>query len=262
MKKLLFIFSLLSVSVFADSIKLSANFLSMLYTETGDNNNFLDSEKNNNFDITGIGFEYDFKFANGFVGGNEDFLKLFVDYTKGSTDYKGFLFSTQTGQIISPYTSKTDNTIIDIKLRVDETKKMEDYDISFFSSLGYRNWERDMQSAYGYKEIYQWFYGEVGMGFLIHDQNWHIGLEGAYRYAFAPKMEANMEKKRTFDLGQTSGYYAKIPLIYDINERYKIECSYQYDYYNIEKSNVVDGYYEPQSETENQIIKVGMIIQW
>ncbi|MEA1955543.1 MAG: hypothetical protein U9N02_03515 [Campylobacterota bacterium] len=65
-----------------------------------------------------------------------------------------------------------------------------------------------------------------------------------------------------FELGDTSGYYYEIPVKYDINNKYSIEISYKYDYWKISKSNIVNGYYEPNSKTKNKIIKIGMIYKW
>jgi hypothetical protein len=246
----------------ADSLKLSVDFLAMDYTEYDSSGSFLDSETSDYGDIAGFEIQYNYRFANGFAGGDEDLIEFSFDYYNGKTDYNGALFSTTTGAMLQPYKNTTDHIIMNPKIRFHEKKRTENYDIGIFTSLGYRYWKRDMQGPYGYMEEYKWFYADIGLDMTISDGNWHLGLESAYQQAIAPTMDAHLGNTMSFDLGNTAGYYLKIPLSYDVNKYYSIECSYQYDYYKIKKSNIVNGYFEPESETKNQIVKIGMIFKW
>lgn len=79
-------------------------------------------------------------------------------------------------------------------------------------------------------------------------------------------MEAFLNGGLNFDLGDTSGFYYEIPLIYDINQNYSLELSYKYNYWKINRSNIINrgiyNYSEPDSKTKNQIIKIGLVIKW
>jgi len=257
---LLLFFIFLSV-VRADSLKIAGTFFSMDYEERAANGNILDSEKSNFKDIYGLELDYVKVMGSGSGGANESSLELSVDYSKGNSDYDGFLQS-RSSTILIPFKSITKNTIIEPKIRWNETNKGKLYDVGVFTSVGYRYWERNLGSQYGYQEKYSWFYGDIGLKTLFHDANWHIGFEVAYQAAYNPQLHAQTNGGLDFDLGNTSGYYYEIPLSYDINENYSIEVSYKVNHWDIEASNVVSGYYEPKSVTDNQKINIGVVIKW
>lgn len=257
---LLFLFAFLS-ALSADSLKIAATLLSINYEETSKTGNFLDSEKSDFDDIIGLKLEYVKVLGSGYGGSNESSLGLSIDYSIGDSAYDGFLQSTSS-TILIPFKSITKNTIIEPKIRWNETNRGKSYDVGVFASLGYRYWERNLGSQYGYKEEYSWFYGDVGLKALFHDANWHIGFEVAYQVAYQPQMHAEINGGLDFDLGNTYGYYYEIPLSYDINKNYSIEVSYKVNHWDIEASNVVGGYYEPQSVTDNQKINIGLVIKW
>ncbi|WP_373035034.1 hypothetical protein [Sulfurimonas sp.] len=257
---LLLLFTFLS-AVSADSLKIAGTFLSMNYEETAKNGNFLDSEKSDFDDILGLKLEYVKVLGSGYGGSNESSLGLSIDYSRGDSNYDGFLQSTSS-TILIPFKSTTENTIIDPKIRWNEINRGKSYDVGVFTSLGYRYWERNLGSQYGYKEEYSWFYGDVGLKALFHDVNWHIGFEVAYQLAYKPQLHAEINGGLDFDLGNTSGYYYEIPLSYDINKNYSLEVSYKVNHWDIDASNVVGGYQEPQSVTNNQKINIGLVIKW
>ncbi|MDQ7045572.1 MAG: hypothetical protein Q9M40_02490 [Sulfurimonas sp.] len=261
MIKYLLLFCLYFSLAAADTFKIAGTFLSMDYVETSRNGSFLDSEKSNYSEIPGLDISYAKTMGNGSGGANESALTFGLEFSQGATDYDGFLQSTGTPTLI-PFKTTTQNMIIEPKIRWSETNKGSKYDIGVFASLGYRYWERNLGSQYGYQEQYSWFYPEVGLKMLFHESNWHIGLEFAYQYAYKPKMYAAINNGIDFDLGNTYGYYYEIPLVYDINRNYSIEVAYKADYWSIDASNVVDGYYEPSSQTNNQQISIGLIIKW
>ncbi|WP_455756672.1 hypothetical protein [Sulfurimonas sp.] len=251
---------LLASNIYADSIKLYALLLSMDYVETARDGSFLDSETNDYRDIAGLELEYSLDFADGHGGADRSSLEFNFSYLRGESKYNGFL---QSGVVIvSSFQSTTNIKIFEPRLRWRETKKGDSYDVSIFTSLGYRYWLRDLGSQYGYKEEYKWGYGDIGMNFTFHENDWHVGIEGAYQRAFKPTMYAALNGGLDFDLGTTSGYSFHVPLRYDINKNTSLELAYEYDSWNISASNTVSGYYEPDSETKNETIKLGLIIKW
>jgi len=257
---LLLLFTFLSV-ISADSLKIAGTSLSMDYKETSKNGNFLDSEKSRFGDIPGFKLEYVKVVGPGYGGSNESSLGFSLDYSRGDSAYDGFLQSTSSS-ILVPFNATTQNTIIEPKIRWSETNRGSSYDVGVFTSIGYRYWKRHLGSQYGYKEKYSWFYGDVGLKALFHDANWHIGFEVAYQMAYKPQLNAQTNGGLDFDLGKTSGYYYKIPLSYDINKNYSIEVSYKFNHWKINSSNVVSGYYEPQSITNNRQIYIGLVKKW
>jgi len=257
---LFFLLAFLSV-LGADSLKIATTFLSMDYEETSKTGKFLDSEKSNLNDILGIAIDYEKVLGGGYGGANESSLGLSLDYSRGDSAYNGFL-QFASSSILIPFKTTTKNTIIEPKIRWSETKRGNSYDVGVFTSIGYRYWERNLGSQYGYKEEYSWFYGDIGLKAMFHEVNWHIGFEVAYQMAYKPKLHAQTSGGLDFDLGNTSGYYYEIPLSYDINKNYSIEVSYKVNHWDIEASNTIGGYYEPKSATDNQKISIGFVIKW
>ncbi|MEA1955542.1 MAG: hypothetical protein U9N02_03510 [Campylobacterota bacterium] len=132
MKKIIFITLLVATTVFSDNLKLSLNTLNMNYVETADNGAFLDSETSNYIDIVGAGIKYNMPIGDSFIGADENSLEFAFDYLSGQSFYNG---SFQDG---TPHTTNSDMDILDTKIRFIETKKESLYDMSIFSSLGYR----------------------------------------------------------------------------------------------------------------------------
>ena len=251
---------LMSSSLYADSFKISTNFLQMDYIERDRNNNFLDSEKSDFNDMAGLELEYILDFTTGHGGANDSSLEFNFVYFQGKSLYDGFL---QPSGV--PFKTTSDMTIYEPRIRWSEISKNEAYDISVFASIGYRYWIREIGSQYGYREDYKWAYMDVGMKILFHDdlyKNWHLGIEVSYQRAYKPTMYAYLNGGLDFNLGTTSGYNIDVPLLYDINKNLSLELSYEYDNWNIDASNIVAGYYEPDSKTKNKIIKIALITRW
>lgn len=260
-KWLLTLFLITTISN-ADTIKIGGSSLKMDYVETDRSGSFLDSETTSWDQIGGVELGYSKPMGKGHGGADESALELNLRYLKGESNYNGFLQSS-TGTILSPYSTTTDIEIFEPELRWVETKHTQKFDVSSFVSLGYRYWLRDnSHDPFGYKEEYKWKYFNLGIKSLFHDKNWDIGFEIAYQRAIDPTLFADINGGLNFDLGVTDGYYYKIPLIYHIDDKYSLELSYKYDYWKIRESNVVGGFYEPESKTKNQIIAFSIVIKF
>jgi len=254
MKRLLTSILAVSSLALADEIKFGVNYLKMDYVETSKEGKFLDSEKSEYKDIGGFNLSYTKHLTTLKQEKQLTSLELSLRYFKGDTKYDGFLQSTITGQIISPYKTLTNNEIIEPKIRIKQTAYSSNYDASIFVSYGYRQWERVITGPYGLKEIYDWQYYDVGISGTFYDGSWDIGFEIAYQEAIKPKMKAYIKGGLNFDLGDTKGYYYKIPLGYNFNKNWRLETFYEYNQWKIKASNVVSGFYEPDSTTKNKII--------
>ena len=243
--------------IYADEIKLGASFLKMNYVETGKSGQFLDSEKSDYTDIDGFSISYRKDIGNLNSDNQLSSLEFSLRQLKGSSNYDGFLQNN--GVIVAPHKSITQNKIFESKIRLARTMYSANYDISLFTSLGNREWTRDMSGdKYGFKEFYDWKYYDVGFKTTFYDGHWELGFELGYQKAINPTMIAYMSKVRKFDLGDVSGHYYKIPLGYNFDKNLKLELEYEYDKWTIGASNIVDGYYEPDSVTKNKIVSLNL----
>ena len=245
----------------ADEIKVGTSFLKMDYVETGINGEFLDSEKSNSTGIDGYNIMYQKDIGILDNDNSLNSISIFFRALKGSSAYNGFL--QQNGVIVAPYQSVTQNEILESKIRFMRTKYSLNYDYSFFASFGDREWTRDMGgSPYGFVEFYDWKYYDLGFKTIFYDGHWELGLEVAYQKAISPSMIAYMSKVSQFDLGTTKGYYYKIPLGYNINKNMKLELEYEFNKWSIGASNIVNGYYEPDSDTKNEIVSLNLVYKF
>ena len=256
--KLYFIAVVLYSGLCADEIKIGTSFLKMNYVETSRDGEFLDSEMSDFTDIDGFNLMY--KKDLGKLGKDMSINSISLSFRQltGASDYDGFL-QNNLGVIVAPYKSVTKNKIIESKVRVERTYYSSSYDYGVFASFGNREWTRDMSgSPFGFNEIYDWKYFDVGAKTVYYNGHWEIGVEAAYQKAIDPTMIAYLNTTMKFDLGDTTGYYLKIPLGYNIDKNFKIELEYEYNYWEIGASNIVNGYYEPDSVTKNEIVSLNL----
>lgn len=62
----------------------------------------------------------------------------------------------------------------------------------------------------------------------------------------------------TYRLKNVYGYKIGIPIEWNVDNRLGLFLLYNYEYWNIGASDNVGGYYEPDSETKNQSVSVGV----
>ena len=257
LKIYLTIILLSSIVSLADEINIGTNWLKMHYVETDKNNVFLDSEISEFSDINGFYGSYRKDFGAIINNKQVTSLEASIRTFKGSTTYDGYLQSVNTGQILAPYTTTTNNEIFESKLRLQQTKYTKNYDVGVFTSYGYREWTRDIQGSFPLKEIYEWQYFDIGLDIITYDGPWEAGVEIAYQRAVNPTMTAYLNSPIRFELGKVDGYYYKFPIGYNFDKNYKLEISYEYNHWDIEASNIVGGFYEPDSRTQNKIFNIG-----
>lgn len=61
----------------------------------------------------------------------------------------------------------------------------------------------------------------------------------------------------TFDLGRTWGCSVGVPFVYNITDDFALISDYSYGYTKINKSNVVAGYFEPESKNYSHTVDIG-----
>lgn len=84
-----------------------------------------------------------------------------------------------------------------------------------------------------------------------------FGIDANYRWAFNAQMYEN-RNGYTFNLKDVHGYKITFPFEVALNPRWSTCFTYNYEYWNIKASDPVGGYYEPDSETKNQTLSVGL----
>lgn len=220
------------------------------YAETGNSGNLLDTETNDFGDIAGFGMRLEPRMSGFYIG---------MNYANGDTDYIG---GTTLNPTYGSHRTTTQNTVVDYTLGYQASSILDQYTkIPFRLGVGYRGWLREIRSTpsvSGYDELYEWGYMSVGLG--LHTQfspNVLIGVDGDYRKAFNAQMYENWHGY-TFDLKNVYGYTVSVPIEIKLDHVWSAFGRYSYEYWNIGASNVIGGYYEPDSETKNETLSFGL----
>ena len=248
--KRIFALSLLGINLYAYNVELMYSTLKFDYKEY-QNSSVIDQEDSSFSDLTGINFSLSQDI-------NRFKLKLDFEYNKGHTQYTGstwggkplkltennsYLYNTR---LIGNYALFNDETTLGIG--------------KFYLSggLGYRYWNRGKSDYVGdYDEKYKWKYWLIGASINDKFNKFDFDLNFYYHKAISPTLRAELGKGYTFDLGKTSGYRLEIPIRYHLSQNYGVMVKYIYDYWKINKSNTIDGIYEPDSKTKNKYLNLG-----
>lgn len=199
------------------------------------------------------------KVANGVLGGDKSEVELAYQKLSGKSDYAGSILGSGLGY--GSHLSQTRNKIREIELKWIESRKVPYGKTSFIFGIGDRLWERELTATQ--TEDYKWKYGHVGLGldFSIGKAT-ALGFYARYQRAVSPKMESKGALSATFDLGTTDGFRLETPLSIAVTKNIDLIASYRYDYWKIKASNVINGFYEPDSKTKNQLLTAGVRVKW
>lgn len=232
------------------SLSLSVDTTRFDYAETSRTGSLLDTETSDFGDIVGISMRYEPR-MNGFYLG--------MSYAEGDTDYIG---GTTANPTYGSHRTTTHNRLFQYDAGYQMTARIDrDNTVPFRLGIGYRGWLRQIGSTatvYGYDELYEWGYFNIGAG-------WHtalsptvsMGIDADYRKAFNAEMYENWHGY-TYRLKNVYGYKIGIPIEWNVDNRLGLFLLYNYEYWNIGASDNVGGYYEPDSETKNQSVSVGV----
>jgi hypothetical protein len=239
--------SLLSVSSLYGSnysLSVSADTTRFDYSETSIGGVLLDTEKADFNKVDGFSARFESDYRGLYAG---------VSYAKGNTDYVGSIL--HSGNPYGSYLSSSSNTTADYSIGYKATAAInQDVSIPLYIGLGYRQWLRQG----GYDETYEWGYSEAGIG--LHwrpSPQLSLGADAFYRQAFNAQMHETLNGY-TFNLNNVYGYKITVPIEYKLSQNMSTYIAYSYDYWNIGASNVVGGYYEPDSQTKNDILSFGL----
>lgn len=246
-RSLLLITLLGSTSLFASeySISVSADTTRFDYAETNRAGQLLDTENADFGKVSGATLSIEPRYQG---------LYFTASYASGNTDYVGSILGSG-----NPYGSArgtTYNEIGDYNFGYKATVRnfRSDFEMPVTFGVGYHRWLRQL----GYDETYDWGYYNVGAGLHYRmSSTMSIGADATYRKAFNAQMYENLHGY-TFNLNNVYGYKITVPFEVKINPQLSTFISYNYEYWNIDASNVVGGYYEPDSETKNETLSFGL----
>lgn len=230
------------------------------YVERGDNDEYLDSEKN-----TLLGFDIRFQ-----VKIKPVVLSLLFEIAKHYTNYDGFY---QDGTPVKQYTN---NVFFRGELNVGYCFNLYENEIYLipFIGYGYRYWKREIG---GYqREDYWWHYFPIGIKtrFKISN-NFYIGLDVSIRIMFAGKIKIFLKvfdsstDEPTLDLGNKLIFRLEIPFEYYFTKTIGVLAVFWYNYSAIGKSNVYGPFdfqgspiliWEPKSKTHQYGVTLALAI--
>jgi len=208
----------------------------------------IDKDTTNFGELNGIGVEYTKK--------DRINLKLKMEFAYGTSTYDG---ATWGG---TPVTNKQDDVyIFNAEAMVGKI---------FYIGLGYRLWNRGTSSNPGdYNEKYYWPYFAIKYDYPFVTKNFAFVPSITYQTALSPKMKVELGNNPVLDLGATDGYNINLPLYFK-TKKVVWYLFYRYQYWHISKSddavlkvgNTINVIYEPESETRNQYIGAGIVLNF
>jgi len=244
----------IGTSVYASpySLSISADTTRFDYAETDQDGLLADTETNDFGEIGGFTLSLEPSYQ-GFY--------LTTSYSSGNTDYIG---GTNLDPTYGSFRTTTQNSVLDYSAGFKSITVLDQYgelEMPFKLGLGYREWQRNIQGTYdvsGVNETYDWGYVDIGIGlhFAISPTAM-LGVDASYQQAFNAQMYENLHGD-TFSLNNVYGYKITVPLEVALSDSLNLFFHYNYEYWNIGASNVVDGWYEPDSETKNQTLSAGL----
>lgn len=247
----------IAAQAFDLTIGLKTGSTSFDYSEYGSDGSLLDTEfkkltEGRILNSSGVDLTIS---ANSGILLKKNFVNIGYDYSSFQTKYTGSLLfgGGGYGSVISSTANTVDNYFIKYGEGTNLTKNLSS-DLTI--GIGFKEWDRKLSTIQD--EVYSFKYFTLGNNYsykLTKNLSTGIGLEGFY--AISPEMKAiTAGTNITFDLGKTYGYSIKVPLEYKV-DKITLFTEYEYGYQNINKSNVVSGFYEPDSENFLNKVMIG-----
>jgi len=178
-------------------------------------------------------------------------------FAAGDTNYVGRLLGSSGGY--GSYKGLTHNILSDSTLGFSMPLPVANpwnLTIPIRGGVGYRGWYRNLNA---YSEYYDWGYVTVGTGVQYSpNSRLNLGIDVDYQKAFSAGMRRSWYTETYFDLKNVYGYSITTPLRYTLNEHYSFIAQYRYEMWNINHSEIISGFYEPDSRTKNHIVSVGV----
>ena len=255
--KLLVLSFIVSAGLYASQSKLSTSVslqtMSMDYREYLPSGKILDSEKSNFHELGGVEVGVDYLLVSSARSTLE--LNSNLNFLGGYTDYVGSLRGTrgEYGSVLS----RTVDYIFDFDIALqNKYKLMKNVELTYALGLGYRFWKRMLSENQA--EDYKWFSLRpmLGINYQVMDKIM-CGLEVQYEHGLDTIMYAS-DTGSTYDLASANILKYSFAVMYDYSDAINILFKYIYEKQEIEASNIINGFYEPQSTAKNQYLKIGL----
>lgn len=227
------------------SISVSADTTKFDYAETDSSGSLLDTERADFANVSGLTVTIEPRYEG---------LYFSAAYTTGNTDYVGSLL--YSGDPYGSYKSTTANEVSDYNFGYKATVRdpRGAWEMPVTAGVGYRRWLRKL----GYDELYDWGYYNIGVGLHYRmSPTMMIGADASYRKAFNAQMYENLNGY-TYNLNNVYGYKITVPFELKLSQTLSTFIAYNYEFWNIDKSNTINGFYEPNSETKNETLSFGL----
>lgn len=255
----------LNAASFENKLELGTKTTLYNYTERDSEDQILDTEKSDLFNIGGIYGSYDHKIGKSSNMGRDVayYMNIYASVEYGSTDYVGSILDSNQGY--GSYTSTTENSFYEIQTNLKRVKSYDSNTGYVLLGLGYKEWERRLSKVQ--IENYNYFFAQAATGGNTAIYNdWSLGLDLTAQLAINPRMEANFYTTtqtldETFNLGTTYTYKVAVPFTIPIDEQLNFSIKVEYEFTSIGKSNTIitpnfipcsaTGCYEPDSQQKN-----------
>jgi len=225
------------------------------YVETSVDGSFLDGEHG---DIPGIKLS---------IEANDDpafTLGLALEYFAGNVDYDGQIGSFDARYNGLPLSTTTDQKIFSFSTFINQ-QVVYSPNVFFYGNLTYKKWERDIQATTasgidnfgdpftnlyvsGLYEVYKWW--QVTLGVLTKIpvfKDTELKLQAGVLRTINPEMDLTFY---TFELQEDWGYEGELALFYRVDHWQRVGFSGSIMSWKFGKSDVVAGFFEPDSESE------------
>jgi len=251
------------------------------YTERDSQDNVLNTEESNFFEIGGIYASYDYKLKElTYPDGNvAHYLNIYGSYSGGDTDYTGS--SLVNGEGFGSVKNTTGNTFYELEINLKRVRYHKTSSTYILFGLGYKEWERELSSTQ--VETYHYKYAQIGVGGekQIY-KNISLGIDIKAIVGFDTKMDADFDEttqtnslNETFNLGAVYSYKIATPLTIPINKQLSFTTKAEYEFSSYGKSDTITktnffkpGYaqgnstdaqlYEPDSQQKNWNLYAGL----
>jgi len=255
------LFLLLSTLLTAQSAiihSLAVVNMNMDYREYDKKGKILDSEKSDFVDMNGIYYDTGYKINK---KGSYDEIMLSILYLGGITVYKGSYLDQNEKTNYGSVVDINQQRIIDAQFTYSKAYLLgNSVAIRGGIGIGYRHWKRILSK--NQTEIYKWSSVRPNLGFIFNLGNSFL-LQTSVEYQHG--MDAVMldvEGKNEFKLGSANIIQGDVSLRMPIANTVDISMQYTYQLQKIKASDIVNGYYEPDSTAKNQYIKIGVIVRY
>jgi len=234
--------------------------MNMDYKEYDNSGKLIDSEKSSYAEMVGFETLLEYRFDKS----KKSYSQIDCDLMLlgGETTYKGsYLNSTLPyGSVVSD----TKNIVIDVSMSYKHTTVLNMSKFTYGLGIGYHYWDRILSSTQ--TEIYTWYSVRpmIGFGYMFQ-KDLSLAVNVEYQYGFNTLMSAT-NPNLDFVLGGVNTLNLSIPIIYKYDKNLDVFFEAVFQTQTIQKSGVeydgTSGYYEPDSTSYNNYIKLGIAFKF